>query len=434
MPSFNFDIIFNAVYTFFLAIRYVFLFWILGIDKNLYLEDHKVDFWDGLRDLGWIKPTENNLFNDKNVIYLGDIQNKDVINLNIETKNNELSWFDILKERLFGIKSHHIYSNSDTNFGINPQNINYTIDNTNQLPWFFNLKFSIQNSILSFFSDILSVLSLFTILILIFAIIKWFYIITAPIFEKKQKIKEELLKKEIEENQKYIDPSIFNEKKNTENIKIENAENILNKEETIKEHFDSKEENIEEKSDFNTLLNYKTKNSLTKKENTIVKIDHNNSIKDILKRKIEENNQKEETFLDNKKDKFESRSINNQIILDKSKANTLGEEEQKNWFLARWNIILGYFEGDEEALWRIAILEADALLDEILKSRGYEGNNLGERLKNSKFNTIDLAWSAHKMRNRIAHEGIKLVLTERMIRQTKEAFKAVFKEFNIITE
>lgn len=432
MPSFNFDIIFNAVYTFFLAIRYVFLFWILGIDKNLYLEDHKVDFWDGLRDLGWIKPTENNLFNDKNVIYLGDIQNKDVINLNIETKNNELSWFDILKERLFGIKSHHIYSNSDTNFGINPQNINYTIDNTNQLPWFFNLKFSIQNSILSFFSDILSVLSLFTILILIFAIIKWFYIITAPIFEKKQKIKEELLKKEIEENQKYIDPSIFNEKKNTENIKIENAENILNKEETIKEHFDSKEENIEEKSDFNTLLNYKTKNSLTKKENTIVKIDHNNSIKDILKRKIEENNQKEETFLDNKKDKFESRSINNQIILDKSKANTLGEEEQKNWFLARWNIILGYFEGDEEALWRIAILEADALLDEILKSRGYEGNNLGERLKNSKFNTIDLAWSAHKMRNRIAHEGIKLVLTERMIRQTKEAFKAVFKEFNII--
>lgn len=434
MPSFNFDIIFNAVYTFFLAIRYVFLFWILGIDKNLYLEDHKADFWDGLRDLGWIKPTENNLFNDKNVIYLGDIQNKDVINLNIETKNNELSWFDILKERLFGIKSHHIYSNSDTNFGINPQNINYTIDNTNQLPWFFNLKFSIQNSILSFFSDILSVLSLFTILILIFAIIKWFYIITAPIFEKKQKIKEELLKKEIEENQKYIDPSIFNEKKNTENIKIENAENILNKEETIKEHFDSKEENIEEKSDFNTLLNYKTKNSLTKKENTIVKIDHNNSIKDILKRKIEENNQKEETFLDNKKDKFESRSINNQIILDKSKANTLGEEEQKNWFLARWNIILGYFEGDEEALWRIAILEADALLDEILKSRGYEGNNLGERLKNSKFNTIDLAWSAHKMRNRIAHEGIKLVLTERMIRQTKEAFKAVFKEFNIITE
>lgn len=432
MPSFNFDIIFNAVYTFFLAIRYVFLFWILGIDKNLYLEDHKVDFWDGLRDLGWIKPTENNLFNDKNVIYLGDIQNKDVINLNIETKNNELSWFDILKERLFGIKSHHIYSNSDTNFGINPQNINYTIDNTNQLPWFFNLKFSIQNSILSFFSDILSVLSLFTILILIFAIIKWFYIITAPIFEKKQKIKEELLKKEIEENQKYIDPNIFNEKKNTENIKIENAENILNKEETIKEHFDSKEENIEEKSDFNTLLNYKTKNSLTKKENTIVKIDHNNSIKDILKRKIEENNQKEETFLDNKKDKFESRSINNQIILDKSKANTLGEEEQKNWFLARWNIVLGYFEGDEEALWRIAILEADALLDEILKSRGYEGQNLGERLKNSKFNTIDLAWSAHKMRNRIAHEGVKLVLTERMIRQTKEAFKAVFKEFNII--
>lgn len=66
MYSFNLDFIFNFVYNIFLAIRYAILFWILGIDKNLYLIDHKDDAFDGLRDRGWI-----NLNQNQTITYLG---------------------------------------------------------------------------------------------------------------------------------------------------------------------------------------------------------------------------------------------------------------------------------------------------------------------------------------------------------------------------
>ncbi len=88
-------------------------------------------------------------------------------------------------------------------------------------------------------------------------------------------------------------------------------------------------------------------------------------------------------------------------------------------------------EGKEEALWRMGILEADNLLDELLLDRGYQGITMADKLKQANFNTIDLAWSAHKMRNRIAHDGSKFVLTDRIARNTLELYRSVFNEFKI---
>lgn len=52
-----------------------------------------------------------------------------------------------------------------------------------------------------------------------------------------------------------------------------------------------------------------------------------------------------------------------------------------------------------------AILEADKLLDFALKKCGFSGS-LGEKLKKAPalFTDINGVWSAHKLRNRIAHE------------------------------
>ncbi len=52
-----------------------------------------------------------------------------------------------------------------------------------------------------------------------------------------------------------------------------------------------------------------------------------------------------------------------------------------------------------------AILDADKLLGHVLELRGYKGS-VGEQLKSagSLFAAIDSVWSAHKVRNRIAHE------------------------------
>jgi hypothetical protein len=44
------------------------------------------------------------------------------------------------------------------------------------------------------------------------------------------------------------------------------------------------------------------------------------------------------------------------------------------------------------------------------------------------FRTIDLAWEAHKVRNRIAHEGSAHSLSAREARRVIDLYDAIFKE------
>lgn len=66
-----------------------------------------------------------------------------------------------------------------------------------------------------------------------------------------------------------------------------------------------------------------------------------------------------------------------------------------------------FFAGTENDL-RIAIIEADKLLDEALRLAGFRGENLGERLKKVTSNdlpNLNEIWEAHKLRNRLVHES-----------------------------
>ena len=81
--------------------------------------------------------------------------------------------------------------------------------------------------------------------------------------------------------------------------------------------------------------------------------------------------------------------------------------------------------------WKLAIIEADILLDDILKKQGYAGISLGDRLKSispSVLHSIDDAWQAHKVRNQIAHAGADFVLTQKIARETITQYKRVFAE------
>lgn len=55
---------------------------------------------------------------------------------------------------------------------------------------------------------------------------------------------------------------------------------------------------------------------------------------------------------------------------------------------------------------KMAIVEADKLLDSALKSMAMSGNTLGERLKFAcyKYPELRNVWNAHKLRNRLVHE------------------------------
>jgi hypothetical protein len=101
----------------------------------------------------------------------------------------------------------------------------------------------------------------------------------------------------------------------------------------------------------------------------------------------------------------------------------------------RWREIVMLASGPSEGDWRRAILEADIMLFDVLRTQGYPGDTVGDQLKMAnpiQMTTLDLAWKAHKMRNDVAHQGERLELTERDVKTTIDYYKRVFEEFGAI--
>ncbi len=73
----------------------------------------------------------------------------------------------------------------------------------------------------------------------------------------------------------------------------------------------------------------------------------------------------------------------------------------------RWAEIEQMLESPGEMSRKVAIIEADKLLDYALKSLAMPGMTLGERLKFAQYKYPDLreVWWAHKVRNQLAHEA-----------------------------
>jgi len=94
---------------------------------------------------------------------------------------------------------------------------------------------------------------------------------------------------------------------------------------------------------------------------------------------------------------------------------------------ARWQQI-ERTSTDGEMGAKLAVLEADTLLDTALKSMTMPGNTLGERLKvaSARYPEIRSVWWAHKLRNQIAHDSSFRVGTrqaDKAIREFERALK-----------
>ncbi len=101
----------------------------------------------------------------------------------------------------------------------------------------------------------------------------------------------------------------------------------------------------------------------------------------------------------------------------------------------KWQRILAHIDSQNEGDWRLAILEADIMLDDLLDKLELPGETMGDKLKaieKSDFTTLDNAWEAHKIRNQIAHEGVDFMLNQREARRVIELYRTVFEEFQII--
>jgi hypothetical protein len=75
-------------------------------------------------------------------------------------------------------------------------------------------------------------------------------------------------------------------------------------------------------------------------------------------------------------------------------------------YRVKWLVIEQQLGKDEPSSHSLCILNADKLLDQALKERGYSGNTMGERMISAKttWTNADHIWTAHKLRNQIAHE------------------------------
>ena len=128
-----------------------------------------------------------------------------------------------------------------------------------------------------------------------------------------------------------------------------------------------------------------------------------------------------------------SREIDN-IEYHKYRSIDVKEEEVREHD-TQWQIVLEHLYSEIAAEWRIAILEADAMLDEAIKSAGGSGDTLGERLKSldsGDFQTLQSAWDAHKIRNMIAHEGINFQLTQREAKRVIDLYEKVLSELKYV--
>ncbi len=92
----------------------------------------------------------------------------------------------------------------------------------------------------------------------------------------------------------------------------------------------------------------------------------------------------------------------------------LSWESERNQKNGRWQRVEEYMTSLNPSDWKVGILEADNILDEITTRMGYAGSTLGERMKNipaSEFPYLEEAWEAHKIRNAVAHKGTDYALS-----------------------
>jgi len=101
----------------------------------------------------------------------------------------------------------------------------------------------------------------------------------------------------------------------------------------------------------------------------------------------------------------------------------------------KWQKVLVHINSANPSDWKLAILECDIMLGDILTKMGYPQPSIGEQLKAvepSDFTNIENAWEAHKIRNSIAHEGSEFLINEREAKRVIGLYETVFREFEFI--
>lgn len=100
----------------------------------------------------------------------------------------------------------------------------------------------------------------------------------------------------------------------------------------------------------------------------------------------------------------------------------------------KWREILLKTESREEASHKLAIIEADVLLDDVLRKMGYSGATMTEKLEKITVNqlkTINELKEVHRVRNNILHDP-DFKLSPQRAKEVIELYEKVLKEMDIL--
>ena len=103
-------------------------------------------------------------------------------------------------------------------------------------------------------------------------------------------------------------------------------------------------------------------------------------------------------------------------------------------FQERWRSILEKFQGASPESIRLAVIDADSLVDDALKQMGIPGDHMADRLSQfspEEISSLNSVWRAHRYRNEIVHTPGFAVSPE----DAQEAlgqYEAFLKELNVL--
>ncbi len=130
------------------------------------------------------------------------------------------------------------------------------------------------------------------------------------------------------------------------------------------------------------------------------------------------------------------------IVFSWRETRWMGRSFKKNWteffaeksyevagFSKKWDKVKKRLGKNWESEAKLAIIEADNLLDSVLKRMAFKGESLGERLKQlskEMLPNIDDVWDAHKTRNNIVHDPdyrLSIGKARSVLQHYEDAFK-----------
>ncbi len=100
-----------------------------------------------------------------------------------------------------------------------------------------------------------------------------------------------------------------------------------------------------------------------------------------------------------------------------------------------WGKVLSYLFSQHSSDWKLAIIEADSMLEGLMEQLGFRGESLGDRLKlanQENFPQLTVAWEIHTIRNKIAHEGLAFELSQHEAKRIIAMYEQIFHQYGYI--